>query len=259
MQLKEKCIAFDEYRDQIQEYEDEADVLRSKFEKGEARWAQCYPEKKLALAAIDGAGKQPAPPGPTDLANGIASMQNSYTENFSGTESASLPPGLKEKQVEFGDGFTQMSTLASQLAVFEQDFRGNVAAAKATVATNVGPVGQAQTAVEGNGAVPGNARVSDEARQAEEAAAGGETVVHTRPQTAGSSDRPPSPDRAGGPAASAGGGVPAAVPGLPKQERAEYCSDEELMQRRHTDAKLPRGPVMTQGMDVSGEIDDKDC
>ena len=74
-QHNEKWIAVDECKDQILEYEDEAVVLRGKIEKGEARLAQCYSEQKLALAAIDGARKELALPGPTDLANGIASMR----------------------------------------------------------------------------------------------------------------------------------------------------------------------------------------
>ena len=103
------------------EYGDEAEAFRGEIEKGVAKLAQCYSEQKLVLAAIDGDEKETVAIGPAYLANGIANMRKNYTEIFSGTERGNLPPGFKEKQVDFEGAFTQMSSLANQLAGFEQD------------------------------------------------------------------------------------------------------------------------------------------
>ena len=67
-------------------------------------------------------------------------MQNNYTEIFNGTESADLPPGLKETQVGFEGAFARMSSLAKQLAGFEQDIREILATAKVAVSTTAGTV-----------------------------------------------------------------------------------------------------------------------
>ena len=90
----EKWVAVDECKDQIAEYEEEAEVLREKIEKVVAKLAQCYSEQKLVLATVEACGKEAAPE-PADLLLGIENMQTTYTEFFSGAQSANQPLELK--------------------------------------------------------------------------------------------------------------------------------------------------------------------
>ena len=80
------------------EYEEEAEVLREKTEKGVATFAQSYSEQKLALATMEGGGKEIAAPEPADLLSGIVSMQKTYTGFFRGVDSTNLPFDVREKQ-----------------------------------------------------------------------------------------------------------------------------------------------------------------
>ena len=104
---RDKSVAVNEGKDQIAEYEEEAEVLREHIEKGVAKLAQSYSEQKLVLATIEGGEKETAAPEPADLLLGIESMQGTYTGFFSGAESTNLPPDVKEKQKEFEVAFTK--------------------------------------------------------------------------------------------------------------------------------------------------------
>ena len=110
-------MAVDKCKDQIAEYEEEAETLRQQIKEGVAKLTQRYVEQRLVLTTIEGGGKEAsASPAPADLLVGIESMQKTYTGFFSGAESGSLPQEVKDKQQEFETAVLQMQTLATKLA-----------------------------------------------------------------------------------------------------------------------------------------------
>ena len=86
-----------------------------------AKLTHNYVEQKLVLATIEGGGKEASvSPALADLLLAIECMQKTYTGFFSRTESATLPQEVKDKHQEFGAAFTQMQTLATKLAEYQQ-------------------------------------------------------------------------------------------------------------------------------------------
>ena len=85
-------MVVDEARDQALQYEQEAEELREKIEKGVAKLAQSYSESKTVLSTINGTGREASAPEPADLLLGVDSMQKSSTALY---QSASLPPIIK--------------------------------------------------------------------------------------------------------------------------------------------------------------------
>ena len=94
---KEKWNAIDECRDEIAEYEEQAEALRQQIEGGVATLTQSHAEQKLVLTTIEGGGKEASvSPAPADLLAGIGSMQQTYTGFSSGAESKRLPQEVKD-------------------------------------------------------------------------------------------------------------------------------------------------------------------
>ena len=157
-QNKDKWIAIDECKDQLVEYEEEAETLRQKIEDGVAKFTQSYAEQKLVLTTIEGVGKEAsASPAPADLLVGIERMQNTYTGFFSGAESDRLPQEVRDKRQEFEDAFLQMQTIATKLAV-QQTISKAIAEQKPPAATWATGVGNSAGST--SAAVPGGTRTA---------------------------------------------------------------------------------------------------